>query len=62
MCVGLCASAAALILASGAKGKRLCLPHSKVMIHQPLILQTGGQQTDIEITATNLKKCRDEIN
>lgn len=61
VCVGMCASAAALILACGKKGKRTALPHGKVMIHQPLIMQTGGQQTDIDITANNLRKCRDEI-
>ncbi len=48
ICIGLCASAAALILASGTKGKRFILPHSKVMIHQPLG-GIKGQVSEIEI-------------
>ncbi|MCQ2752298.1 MAG: ATP-dependent Clp protease proteolytic subunit [Coriobacteriales bacterium] len=61
VCVGMCASAAALILACGEKGERIALPHSKVLIHQPLIMRTGGQQSDIDIVANNLRRCRDEI-
>ncbi len=48
ICIGLCASAAALLLAGGAKGKRFILPHSKVMIHQPWG-GVNGQITEIEI-------------
>lgn len=48
ICIGLCASAAALLLASGEKGKRFILPHSKVMIHQPWG-GVKGQITEIEI-------------
>ncbi len=48
ICIGLCASAAALVLASGSKGKRHILPHSKVMIHQPWG-GVKGQITEIEI-------------
>ena len=61
ICVGMAASMAAVLLASGAKGKRFCLPHSKVMIHQP----SGGaqgQQTEIEIVAEEIKKTRRELN
>ena len=60
-CVGMAASMAAVLLSAGAKGKRLCLPHSKVMIHQP----SGGaqgQQTEIEIVAEEIKKTRRELN
>ena len=60
-CVGMAASMAAVLLSAGAKGKRFCLPHSKVMIHQP----SGGaqgQQTEIEIVAEEIKKTRRELN
>ena len=55
ICVGMAASMAAVLLSAGAKGKRFCLPHSKVMIHQP----SGGaqvRQTEIEIVAEEIKK------
>ena len=61
ICVGMAASMAAVLLASGAKGKRFCLPHSQVMIHQP----SGGaqgQQTEIEIAAQQIKACRATLN
>ncbi len=61
ICVGMAASMAAVLLSGGAKGKRFCLPHSKVMIHQP----SGGaqgQQTEIEIVAEEIKKTRRELN
>ena len=61
ICTGLAASAASVMLASGAKGKRFVLPHSEVMIHQP----SGGAQgmaSDIEITAKHILKTRDIIN
>ncbi len=61
ICVGMAASMAAVLLSAGAKGKRFCLPHSKVMIHQP----SGGaqgQQTEIEIVAEEIKKTRHELN
>lgn len=61
ICVGMAASMAAVLLSTGAKGKRFCLPHSKVMIHQP----SGGaqgQQTEIEIVAEEIKKTRRELN
>mgnify|MGYP002426874687 FL=1 len=61
ICVGMAASMAAVLLSAGTKGKRFCLPHSKVMIHQP----SGGaqgQQTEIEIVAEEIKKTRRELN
>ena len=61
ICVGMAASMAAVLLAAGAKGKRFCLPHSMVMIHQP----SGGaqgQQTEIEIAAQQIKATRKTLN
>ena len=61
ICVGMAASMAAVLLASGAKGKRFCLPNSMVMIHQP----SGGaqgQQTEIEIVAEEIKENRRNLN
>ncbi|HVS80084.1 MAG TPA: ATP-dependent Clp protease proteolytic subunit [Candidatus Paceibacterota bacterium] len=62
VCVGIAASAAAVILSAGAKGKRFSLPNSEVMIHQPHIQGVGGQATDIEITAKQILKSRDQLN
>ncbi len=61
-CMGLAASAAAVLLAGGAKGKRFALPHSRIMLHQPHISGLGGQATDIEIHAREILKTREEIN
>jgi len=61
-CMGLAASAAAVILAGGAHGKRYALPHSRVMLHQPHISGLAGQATDIEIHAREIIKTREEIN
>jgi ATP-dependent Clp protease protease subunit len=61
-CMGLAASAAAVILAAGAKGKRFALPHSRVMIHQPHVSGLAGQATDIEIHAKEILKTREDIN
>ena len=61
ICMGQAASMGALLLASGAKGKRSALPHSRVMIHQP----SGGAQgmaSDIDIQAKEILKVREEIN
>ena len=61
ICVGMAASMAAVLLACGAKGKRFCLPNSRVMIHQP----SGGaqgQQTEIEIAAEEIKSIRKNLN
>ena len=60
-CMGLAASGAAILLAAGAKGKRFCLPNSKVMIHQPYG-QVGGQVSDIEIQANEILKERERLN
>lgn len=60
VCIGMAASMGAVILASGAKGKRLALPHSQVMIHQPLG-GVQGQATDIEITAKRILSMRDRL-
>jgi ATP-dependent Clp protease protease subunit len=60
-CVGIAASGAAVILAAGTRGKRYCLPNSKVMIHQPWG-QVGGQVSDIEIQATEIAKERHRLN
>ena len=61
MCVGQAASMGALLLAGGAKGKRFCLPHSRVMIHQPLG-GFQGQATDIDIHAREILKARERLN
>ncbi len=60
LCTGLAASMAAVLLAGGEKGKRSALPHSKVMIHQPLG-GVQGQATDIEITAREIMRTRKEL-
>jgi ATP-dependent Clp protease protease subunit len=58
ICAGLAASAASILLTGGAPGKRMALPYSKIMIHQPSIGQTGGQATDLEITAREIIRTR----
>ncbi len=61
LCVGQAASMGAVLLAGGAPGKRYCLQHSRVMIHQPLG-GYQGQATDIDIHAREILKIRDELN
>lgn len=61
VCVGMAASAAAVILSAGAKGKRFALPNAEVMIHQPWG-GAQGQATDIEITAKQILKTREKLN
>ncbi len=61
ICIGECASMAAVLLSSGAKGKRFCLPNSMVLIHQPLG-QAQGQQTEISIVADFMLKTRERLN
>ena len=61
ICVGMAASMAAVLLASGAKGKRFCLPNSMVMIHQPSG-GASGQQTEIEIAAREIRETRATLN
>ena len=61
MCVGQAASMGALLLTGGAAGKRYCLPHSRVMIHQPLG-GFQGQATDFDIHAKEILKAREKLN
>lgn len=61
LCIGQAASAGALLLAGGAAGKRYCLPHSRMMIHQPLG-GYRGQATDIEIHARETQLVRQKLN
>jgi ATP-dependent Clp protease protease subunit len=61
MCIGIAASMGSFLLMAGAKGKRMALPNSRVMIHQP----SGGAQgqaTDIEIHAREILKTREQLN
>jgi ATP-dependent Clp protease, protease subunit len=60
ICTGMAASFAAVLLVAGAKGKRMALPHSRVMIHQPLG-GAQGQASDIEITAREIGKVKKEL-
>ncbi len=63
ICIGMCASMAAVLLACGDKGKRIALPHSRIMIHQPLINgHFQDQTTNLEIEADQLKKTRHMLN
>jgi ATP-dependent Clp protease protease subunit len=59
VCLGQAASAAAILLAAGAKGKRLALPNSRILIHQPYTEGTYGQASDIEIQANEILRMRD---
>lgn len=61
MCVGQAASMGALLLAGGTKGKRFCLPHSRIMIHQPLG-GFQGQASDIDIHAREILRARERLN
>ncbi|HYE04386.1 MAG TPA: ATP-dependent Clp endopeptidase proteolytic subunit ClpP [Planctomycetota bacterium] len=61
ICVGQAASMGAFLLAAGAKGKRFALPHSRIMIHQPMG-GTQGQASDIEIQARELLRMKNELN
>ena len=61
ICIGLAASMGAFLLSSGAKGKRISLPHSEIMIHQPLG-GTQGQATDIKIYTENILKMKQTLN
>lgn len=62
LCMGQAASGAAVLLASGAPGKRFALPHSRALIHQPHIGGLGGQAADIEIHAREIIRVRDEMD
>ncbi|MDA8362546.1 MAG: ATP-dependent Clp endopeptidase proteolytic subunit ClpP [Gammaproteobacteria bacterium] len=61
VCIGQAASMGALLLAGGAKGKRFCLPHARMMIHQPLG-GFQGQATDIDIHAREILRVRERLN
>lgn len=61
-CIGQAASMAAVLLAAGKKGKRIILPNSRVLIHQPWVRGLGGQQTDIEIHAKDLLELRGRLD
>lgn len=61
ICIGLAASMGAFLLSSGTKGKRISLPHSEIMIHQPLG-GTQGQATDIKIYTENILKMKKTLN
>lgn len=62
ICMGMAASMGAVLLAGGAKGKRYALPHSRVLIHQPLMFGLGGQATDIDIHAKDILRLRQRLN
>ena len=64
ICVGMAASMGAFLLSSGTKGKRIALPNSEILIHQPLVGGSGitGQATDVEIAAKNLIKTKEKLN
>jgi ATP-dependent Clp protease, protease subunit len=62
ICLGQAASAAAVLLAAGAKGKRLALPHARIMLHQPYGQVGYGQVTDLELAAKEILRMRDLLN
>jgi len=62
ICLGQAASAAAVLLAAGTKGKRLALPHSRILLHQPWGQVGYGQVTDLEIAAKELLRMRDLLD
>src|SRR6201994_3340902 len=64
ICIGQAASMAAVLLSAGAQGKRVLLPNSRIVIHQPLIMGSGiaGQATDIDIAAKEILRMRERLN
>ena len=60
--LGQAASMGAILLAGGAPGKRYALPHSRVLLHQPLMSGLGGQATDIDIHAKDIMRLRERLN
>lgn len=64
ICIGLAASFGAFLLAGGAKGKRMALPNTEIMIHQPAIHGNGvqGQATDIRIMSDHIQKSKQRLN
>ena len=63
ICMGMAMSMGAVLLSAGTKGERYCLPHARIMIHQPLIMGGGisGQATDIRIEAEEMEHCKVEL-
>ena len=61
VCMGQAASAAAVLLAAGTKGKRLALPNSRILIHQPATEGTYGQASDLEIQASEILRMRTQM-
>jgi ATP-dependent Clp protease protease subunit len=61
-CMGMAASGAAILLAAGSKGKRYCLPHAKVMIHQPWSQGMSGQASDVEIEMREILREKQRLN
>ncbi|HEY0160665.1 MAG TPA: ATP-dependent Clp endopeptidase proteolytic subunit ClpP [Thermoanaerobaculia bacterium] len=62
ICIGQAASMAAVLLSAGAKGKRYCLPNSRVLIHQPLMHGLGGQASEIDIHARDIMQMKARLN
>jgi ATP-dependent Clp protease protease subunit len=62
ICIGQCASFAAVLLAAGTKGKRYALPNARVLIHQPWLQGLGGQASDIDIHAKDILRMRQRLN
>ena len=62
ICIGQAASVAAVLLASGTKGKRFSLPNARILIHQPWLQGLGGQATDIDIHAREILRMRERLN
>lgn len=62
ICIGMAASGAALLLSSGARGKRFALPNSEVLIHQVMAGGIGGQATEIEISARHVLRLKERLN
>ena len=62
VCVGSAASGAAVLLASGAKGKRFSLPNSQILLHQVAVSGVGGAAVEIEITAKHVIKLKEKVN
>src|ERR1700709_1899998 len=62
ICIGQAASMAAVLLAAGKKGKRMALPNSRVLIHQPLMHGLGGQASEIEIHAKDIIRMKGRMN
>src|SRR3954453_21705709 len=61
VCLGQAASAAAVLLAAGTPGKRMALPHSRIIIHQPATEGVYGQVSDLEIQATEIMRMRSQM-